>query len=138
MCGFSDIRAEQPNQDMESNTTLMRTILLLQCLWLVSVAGFCDETEPRSLYVEGYSGQVSYRAGEEVTLHVSTTAPTYSMEIARLGVGREVVLTTNGLKGGAHPVPENASSHGCGWPASFKFTLPEDWKSGYYHVSLRV
>ena len=116
----------------------MRPTLLFQSLCLVALAGFCDATEPQSLYVEGYSGQVSYRGGQEVTLHVSTTAPTFSLEIARLGAERKVVLTTNGLKGSAHPVPENASSHGCDWPASFKFTLPEDWKSGYYHVTLRV
>ena len=102
----------------------MCAFLVFQCLCLAAAVGFCDETEPPSLYVEGYSGQVSYHAGEEVTLHVSTTAPTYALEIARLGAAREVVMTKNGVKGAAHPVPENASSHGCGWPASFKFTLP--------------
>ncbi len=116
----------------------MRAFLVLQCLCLVTAVGFCDETEPQSLYVEGYTGQVSYRVGDEVTLHVSTTAPTYVLEIARLGAAREIVMTKTAVKGAAHPVPENASSHGCGWPVSFKFTLPEDWKSGYYQVSLRV
>ena len=116
----------------------MRAFLVFQCLCLLTAIGFCDETEPQSLYVEGYSGQVSYRAGDEVTLHVSTTAPTYALEIARVGATRDVVMTKTGVKGAAHPVPENASSHGCGWPVSFKFTLPNNWGSGYYQVTLRV
>jgi hypothetical protein len=48
------------------------------------------------------------------------------------------MLATNGISGGQYPVPENASSHGCGWPASFRFILPDQWKSGYYQVLLRV
>jgi len=98
----------------------------------------CDDLDPRSLFVEGYAGRVSYQAGTEATLHVSTSANTYSIEIARLGATREVVLTKTGVRGALHPVPENASSHGCGWPASFTFAVPPEWTSGFYHVVLRA
>jgi N,N-dimethylformamidase beta subunit-like protein len=110
------------------------------CLVLVQCGrALCDDLEPRSLFVEGYTGRVSYEAGkEEVTLHVSTSATTWSLEIARLGAAREVVMTKTALPGAGHVVPENASSHGCGWPEAFKFTLPADWKSGYYQVVLRA
>jgi hypothetical protein len=94
--------------------------------------------EPRPLFVEAYTNQVSYVAGEEVALHVSTSAAKYSLEVARLGAQREVVLTKTGLDGQEFPVPENASSHGCGWPASTQFTIPPEWKSGYYSVTLMV
>lgn len=94
--------------------------------------------EPRPLFVEAYTNQVSYVSGEEVALHVSTSAAKYSLEVARLGAQREVVLTKSGLDGRELPVPENASSHGCGWPASTRFTIPPEWKSGYYSVTLTV
>ena len=113
-----------------------RWILLL--LVLSAAPLFGDDSNPRSLFVEGYAGKVSYAPEEEVTLHVSTTAASYSLEIARVGAKRDVVMARRGMGGGAHPVPENASSHGCAWPASFTFKVPGEWKSGYYQVILRV
>ena len=107
-------------------------------LALIALSGICSDLEPGSLFVEGYTGQVSYKPGEEVTFHVSTSAKVWALEIARLGAKREVVMSKTALPGAAHGVPENASSHGCGWPESFKFTLPADWKSGYYQVVLRA
>src|SRR5688572_18692082 len=90
------------------------------------------------LFVEGYAGKVSYKPGEDLTLHVSTSTEKYSLEIARLGAKREVVLAKEDIVGAAHKIPENASSHGCGWPASFTFSLPATWKSGYYQVVLKT
>src|SRR5436305_9083338 len=96
-----------------------------------------DDT-PSPLTIEGYTDRLSYQAGETVEFHTSTTAARYSMEIARLGADSKVVLTQPNLPGGSYPIPETASSHGCGWPVSHKLTVPSDWKSGYYNVRLRV
>ncbi|MFM8357459.1 MAG: hypothetical protein ACKOET_02770 [Verrucomicrobiota bacterium] len=52
-------------------------------------AAAADEASP--LYIEGYAGQVSYAPGEALTLHVSTTAEAFEVEVARLGGQREVV-----------------------------------------------
>ena len=93
-------------------------------------------TSLRANSVEGYTGMVSYAPGEELTLHVSTAAPTFSFEIARLGAKSESVLKKDAIPGAKHPTPENASSYGCGWPASLKLPIPADWNSGYYHVTL--
>lgn len=97
-----------------------------------------DDDGPPSFGVEGYTDRLSYRAGDVIGLHVSTTAPHYSLEVTRLGAKDEVVLTQSNLPGALHPIPENASSHGCGWPVSRKITVPSDWRSGYYNVKLRV
>jgi hypothetical protein len=94
--------------------------------------------EPRPLFVEGYTSEVSYAPGEDVILHVSTSAAKYSLEVARLGAKREVVLSKTGLDGRELPIPNNASSHGCQWPEAMRFTVPADWKSGYYSISLSV
>ncbi|MBM3847006.1 MAG: hypothetical protein FJ405_12065, partial [Verrucomicrobia bacterium] len=93
---------------------------------------------PHSLYVEGYTGRTSYAPGEELTIHVSTTAKQYAAEIVRLGASAQTVTNLAGLQGQAFSVPDNASSHGCGWPASLRLTIPQHWESGYYHVVLRV
>lgn len=97
-----------------------------------------QQAEPRPLYIEGYPDQLSYAPGEEVALHVSTTAPTYSITVDRIGATDQRVLEKSGIRGSEHPVPDNASSHGCGWPAGFRLQIPADWQSGYYQVTLKA
>ncbi len=92
--------------------------------------------ETPSLFIQGYTGQVSYAENEEVTFHVSTSAPAFSMAITREGLKPEVVWKQDNIPGANHPVPENASSHGCGWPAAIKIKVPATWRSGYYTVAL--
>src|SRR6478752_5333440 len=110
---------------------LAAAVLVLSAVPVVS-----QTLEPRPLFVEGYTNQLSYAPGEEVSLCVSTTAAKYAIEVARVGAKREVVLTKKDIDGGEHRVPDDCSSHGCGWPVSFQFKVPADWKSGYYAVSL--
>lgn len=92
----------------------------------------------RPLYVEGYAARLSYAPGDEVAFHVSTTAQRYSVEIARWAADRKVVWSKSDLPGSEHEVPENASSHGCGWPEAFRVKIPNDWSSGYYAVTFRA
>jgi hypothetical protein len=94
--------------------------------------------EPRPLFVEGYATQNSYQPGDEVAFHLSTSAPKFTVEIARVGAKRDVVWTGKDLPGLEHPVPENASSHGCGWPVAFKVPVGAGWRSGYYVATLRA
>ena len=90
------------------------------------------------MFVEGYTDQLSYRAGDTVRFHVSTSAQAYSLEVARIGAAREVVWHQDSLPGASHPVPEDASSHGCRWPVSHSLQVPTDWRSGYYEFVLRA
>ena len=60
---------------------------------------------PPPLGVEGYADRLSYRAGDVIGLHVSTTAPQYSLEVTRLGAKNEVVLNKPNLPGTLHPDP---------------------------------
>lgn len=74
---------------------------------------------PPSLFIEAYPNRTSVAAKEELAFHTSTTATEYSLEIARIGAKREVVFQKSGIPGGgAHPIPEQASANGCGWPIS--------------------
>lgn len=95
-----------------------------------------QQSAPPSLFVEGYPDQLSYAPGDQVALHVSTTAQSFSVSINRIGATDQRVFEKAEIPGAEHPVPDNASSHGCQWPAGFRFTIPEDWRSGYYQVTL--
>jgi hypothetical protein len=87
--------------------------------------------------LEGYAWPQSAAAGDEVALHVSTDADRVDVEIAREGAGREVVWSATGVAARRHEAPEDASAHGCGWPAAAGVTVDRSWRSGYYSVSLR-
>jgi hypothetical protein len=90
----------------------------------------------RSLFC--YTDRLSYRPGETVRFHTSTSAARYSIEIARVGARREVVWTKDGIPGALHPTPPEAYGRGCGWPDGFALRIPRDWRSGYYAVTLRA
>ncbi len=111
---------------------------VLSCATLAMFVTTSQADVPKPLFVEGYTGGLSYEPGEEVAFHVSTSASRYSVEILRLGVKDEVVHREDSIAGAEYPIPEKASSHGCGWPVSWKWKIPEKLRSGYYHVKLRV
>ncbi len=68
--------------------------------------------------------------------HLSSTHPTVSIVIERVGAERTEVLKRDGVAVAMHPIPDRASSDGCGWPAALKITIPSDWKTGYYEMSI--
>jgi hypothetical protein len=107
-------------------------------LALLFITAFLQAEDRKPLFIEGYAGKVSYAVGDEVAFHISTTAPTFSFEINRLGATNRTVLKTNNIPGAEHSNPENASSHGCNWPATFRFRISADWQTGYYEVRLRA
>ena len=118
-------------------TRRLAVLLAIPIVLAPAWAGAGEDT-PISLTVEGYTDRLSYQPGEIVAFHVSTTAQKYNMEVRRLGAESTVVYTANDLPGAAHPIPEDASSHGCRWPVAHRLTIPVDWTSGYYNVRLRV
>ncbi|MEM6985349.1 MAG: N,N-dimethylformamidase beta subunit family domain-containing protein [Pseudomonadota bacterium] len=90
------------------------------------------------LEVWGYSNEMSYAPGDEVALHVSTTAATWDLEIGRDGLTYEPVLTETGLSGQHHDTPAQCSVDGCDWPVAYRFTVPSHWQPGAYLVTLRA
>jgi hypothetical protein len=88
--------------------------------------------------IEGYTDRLSYQTGDEIAFHVSSAAENFSLEIARVGTERVAVWKKDGLAGKEYPIPEDASSHGCRWPAALKLKVPGEWKSGYYAGRMEV
>lgn len=93
---------------------------------------------PPGLTIEGYPDQQSLAPGDELALHTSTSAAEYAVTITRFGSKEPAHVQTNIPGGGFHPIPENASSHGCNWPITFRLKIPADWKTGYYSITMQA
>lgn len=83
-----------------------------------------------------YSDRFSYRPGETVLLHVSSTARDFAIEIVRDGATETKVLERSGIAARWQDTPENCSVEGCGWETAFEFRVGEDWPSGGYRLTL--
>ncbi len=94
--------------------------------------------EESPFFIEGYAGRLSVVPGESIAFHTSTSAPKFSAEIARIGAKEERVWSQKDIPGRAHPVPDNASSAGCGWPEAFRVPVDRTWPSGYYVARFRI
>jgi hypothetical protein len=102
----------------------------------LAVAGQQPAPPPARPVIEGYADQLSCRPGGSVALHVSCSAPTFGVEVTRVGPTRRVVWSKSDVKGTEHPIPADASSHGCRWPAALTIPAGADWLSGYYSARL--
>jgi hypothetical protein len=83
-----------------------------------------------------YTDRYCYRAGETITLFVSSTAERYRIEIVRDGGHETPVAMVNGLTAGWQDTPDQCSVTGCGWNASHSIGIPAEWSSGAYRVTL--
>ena len=89
--------------------------------------------------VTGYCWPQSVEPGQTVALHLSSAgARPVRVEVARVGVRREVVLVEDGVTAGDHPTPLDAAQLGCDWPAAMDIHVHDSWRSGYYEVLLEI
>jgi hypothetical protein len=85
----------------------------------------------------GYCWPQSAVGGEQVGLHLSSPGERpVSLEVARVGAERTVVFTDPAVHTGDHPMPADAATDGCGWPAATTIAIDPSWRSGYYEVVL--
>ena len=86
--------------------------------------------------LEAYCWPQSALPGQEVGLHVSADTGAIGVEVVRQGANPEVVWRADAVPVGDAEAPEDAASHGCGWPATVTIPLDPSWRSGMYLVSL--
>ena len=86
--------------------------------------------------IEGYTGRLSYRHGDTVTLHVSTRAARFDVAIERWGATREPRWHATDVEGAFVAPPPDADAAGCRWPATVAITIGDDWKPGFHLVTL--
>jgi len=85
--------------------------------------------------LDGYCRPQSVLPRDEVALHVSTADP-FGVEVAREGGEREVVWRADAVAGTEHPIPAGAAADGCRWPPTLTIPVRDEWRSGYYSVTL--
>ena len=89
--------------------------------------------------VTGYCWPQSVGAGEQIGLHMSSSAGRpVRVEVARVGARREVVFSSDAVAADEHETPEDASSEGCGWPVALTLDVDPTWRSGYYEVVMEI
>ena len=109
------------------------------CILLSLLSGdvaSADQQQPASPFVLGYADKLSCVAGEEISFHLSSSGDSVRMVIERHGGTNETVFQKADIACETQPIPDRASSHGCGWPAAMTMTIPDDWKSGCYVATL--
>jgi hypothetical protein len=97
-----------------------------------------EQRPPDGLFVQGYANQLSVRAGEEIALHLSSSAPSVNIVIERLGATKEKVWEQENVATSVQPIPDRASSDGCKWPESVRLNISDSWTSGYYQATLHA
>jgi N,N-dimethylformamidase beta subunit-like, C-terminal len=86
--------------------------------------------------LEAYCTPLSVAPGQPVALHVSTDAGAFDVAVSRDGAEPEGRWRAERVPGAGHAVPDDASSHGCGWPAALEIPVDTGWSSGYHAVTV--
>lgn len=109
-------------------------ISVLVC-FLTTLTASADQKLPDGPFVFGYASQISVSAGDEIGLHLSSSQPTVSIVIDRIGQERKQVWQKDSIATSPQPIPDRASSDGCKWPESIRVKT-HDWATGYYVATL--
>ena len=93
--------------------------------------------------IEGYAWATSISAGNPLTFSVSTTAPTFTADVYRLGwyqgTGARLITSLSNLTGSVYQSAAMDPTTGLvdnNWPAAFSLTPDSSWVSGEYLVKL--
>jgi hypothetical protein len=107
--------------------------------WLLSSTRVDPATKYRCPWIEGYCSHTSIRAGETLSIFVSTNpASAFTLEIYRMGHyggdGGRLMRSFEPFQGLTQPDPEVGAKRlrDCSWEPAVAFTIPDDWLSGVY------
>ncbi|NUS73359.1 MAG: hypothetical protein HOQ05_08135 [Corynebacteriales bacterium] len=92
-------------------------------------------TQENSAALQGYPGALSTQPGQGVSIHVSTTYPSYTSTTVRIApaTGDPIPMTgATPRTGQFKPVQNGYRSNGCGWSADFTASVAANWPSGVY------
>ena len=107
--------------------------------WLLTNPRIDPHTKYRCPWIEGYCSRTSLRAGERLSLFVSTNPESdFSIEIYRMGyyggAGGRLIRKLGPFHGRTQPAPAEAKNRlrECRWQACTTLKIPHDWVSGVY------
>jgi hypothetical protein len=111
--------------------------------WMLSRVEIDPATRYRSPAIEGWCSHASVRAGETLTLHVSTRpARRFTIDLYRMGWyrgdGGRLVASLGEFAGTEQPDPPVGEKRvrTCAWSATAEVTIAADWPSGVYLAKL--
>lgn len=95
---------------------------------------FCRQQD-----IEGYCSDMSIKAGETLSVFVSTSpASSFKVDIYRMGYyagqGGRKMMSIGPIEGHQQPTPTDGEKNlrDCKWTKSFEIKIPDDWVSGVY------
>jgi len=107
--------------------------------WQLTYTRVDPDTRYRCPWIEGYVSRASLRAGEELSLMVSTNpAGRFAVDIYRMGyyggAGGRHLLHLGPFDGATQPDPPIGEERlrECAWKPCTTITIPNDWVSGVY------
>lgn len=93
--------------------------------------------DPERAQVWVYSDALSYAPGHVLRLHAMGKTGQARLRIAREGLTPKVVVDTQ-IAVAFAATPPDASVRGCDWPQVYSLTIPPEWASGVYTVTISV
>jgi hypothetical protein len=107
--------------------------------WLLQKTRVDPKTKYRCPWIEGYCSHTSIRAGDTLSIMVSTNPPSpFVIDIYRLGYyggkGGRHLQQLGPFKGKTQPDPDIGEERlrECRWEPATKLTIPKEWPSGVY------
>jgi hypothetical protein len=107
--------------------------------WLLRHTRVDPKTKYRCPWIEGYCSHTSIRAGDTLSIMVSTNPPSpFVLDLYRLGYyqgkGGRHLTKLGPFNGSRQPDPDVGEERlrECRWQPSVKLPIPKDWPSGVY------
>lgn len=107
--------------------------------WMLEKTRVNPKTKYRCPWIEGYCSHTSIRAGQTLSIMVSTKPPSsFVLDLYRLGYyqgkGGRHLMQLGPFKGKVQPDPEIGEERlrECRWEPAATLTIPKDWPSGVY------
>ncbi|HLY08519.1 MAG TPA: N,N-dimethylformamidase beta subunit family domain-containing protein [Planctomycetota bacterium] len=111
--------------------------------WMLTKPAIDHSVKYRCPWIEGYFSRTSVRAGETISLHVSTNPESkFTVDLYRMGyyggAGARRVTTLGPFPGGVQedPLVDPHRLRVCRWEPCTSITIPNDWPSGIYLAKL--
>jgi hypothetical protein len=93
--------------------------------------------DPAVAQVWCYTDRLSYRTGDRLRLHLSSSAPDVEVTVTRDGASPRIIHHV-GITGRFHPAPEDCSIECCGWPVAHELQIPAGWPPGGYIITVAI
>jgi hypothetical protein len=85
-----------------------------------------------------YTDKYSYKHGEDVQVHMTSTTRTFDVVVIKDGARPKIVLQRDNVPGRYSETPQNCFQVGCGWPVLLTFRVDPQWETGFYLIIVRT